>query len=483
MKDPLATVTELHELLDIESFREVCRSFSELYGIGIKIFDGSDKKLVDVRAATGDHCGYLFSVHPTRVMCTNLVNQVRTCPLDGELGQDPRTQVDCFSGLRYKILPITHDSVQLGRVIFGPYAPQGLSGPPSELAQYEKDGLNISTLSTFLEAIPRAGGEAVDKVLNHIQNVLDVILHTGYKSYVTSQLHIASITGAFEDVEKTNRSLQDANDRLKEFDRMKSNFIATVSHELRTPLTSVIGYSEMLLEGMAGQMNPEQREYVNTILEKGESLLMLIGQVLDLSRIESGNVVIVRDEVDPRAVFQQSISDVHPQASRRNLTIDVDVAADVVPIVVDADKIRRVITNLLGNAVKFTSPGGTINVTAKLVDSTPPGAGKFDIFEPERNRHLQIEVIDSGVGIPEDQIDRVFDSFFQVDSSSTREFGGTGLGLSIVRNFVLAHGGTVEVSSTVGVGTTFTVLLPYRFDSPAAEVGLDGITGSRQQTG
>ena len=465
---------ELGELLDIDSFREVCRSFSALYGIGIKVFDASGKKLVDVRVSTGDHCGYLFSVHPTRILCTNLVNKVRTCPMSAE---SPTTQVDCFSGLRYRVMPIEHDGVPLGRVIFGPYAPHDLDAPPEDLAQYRNDGLDLEKLSGFLGKIPRAGAEAVDKVLEHIDKVLEVILHTGYKAFVTSQLHIASITGAFNDVEKSNRSLKKANERLQELDRMKSNFIATVSHELRTPLTSVIGYSEMLLEGMAGQLTVEQKEYVGTILEKGESLLSLIGQVLDLSRIESGNVILSRYEVDPRELFQQSVSDVLPQASRRNLTIDVCVEDEVGPVELDADKIRRVITNLLGNAVKFTQPGGTIRIEAKVVEAPPPGSGNFDIFEPDRNRYLYIDVVDSGVGIPPEQLDRVFDSFFQVDGSSTREFGGTGLGLSIVRNFVQAHGGSVSVSSVLGQGSTFTVRLPYCLEQPVSEMGLAGIAG------
>ena len=287
------TTTELSErpslaqLLDLEPFREVCRSFAELYGIGIRVFDLEGKKLADVRVSTGDHCGYLFSVHPTKVMCTQLVNHIRTQALDakGEV-----QQVDCFSGLRYKILPIMHDGTMLGRVIFGPYAPNELKEPPNALKIYEREGLQLDVLANYLKGIPRATEEAVQKVLKNICNVLDIIIYTSYKTYMTGQMHIAAITGAFRDLENSNSELQSANDRLQELDRLKSNFIATVSHELRTPLTSVIGYAEMLLEGLAGEINEEQRNYINTILEKGESLLNLIGQILDLSRIESGNV-------------------------------------------------------------------------------------------------------------------------------------------------------------------------------------------------
>ena len=237
----------------------------------------------------------------------------------------------------------------------------------------------------------------------------------------------------------------------------------------------MIGYSEMLLEGMAGALNDEQQSYVRTILEKGESLLNLIGQVLDLSRIESGNVLMQRELIDPQVLLERSVSDVVPQAKKRELEISVQVAEDAEPILVDADKIRRVVTNLLGNAVKFTQPGGKITVQAERIEAYPVGSDRFDIFQPERNLYLQISVSDTGVGIPEDKLERVFDSFFQVDNTSTREFGGSGLGLSIARNFVHAHGGKMRLTSELGAGSTFVVLLPYHPEPPPAQAGVDGL--------
>jgi len=266
---------------------------------------------------------------------------------------------------------------------------------------------------------------------------------------------------------------------LQELDRLKSNFIATVSHELRTPLTSVIGYSEMLLEGMAGGLNDEQREYVGTILEKGESLLSLIGQVLDMARIESGNVLIKKQLIDPRDIFKLCLSDVLPQARKRNLDLEIEVSDKVTPLAVDVDKIRRAVTNLLGNAVKFTPVGGHVLVRADILEDLPPGERRFDMFEPERNHFLRVRVTDTGVGIPADKLERIFDAFFQVDSSSTREFGGTGLGLAIVRNFVQAHGGKVEVESEPGRGSTFIMKIPYVTEKPMGVAAVDGLASSR----
>lgn len=458
----------LARLLDSGSFKEVCASFASLFGIGLRVFDGSGKKLVDVTASTGEHCGYLFGVYPTRVQCTKLVNDIRTCAVS----PDEVTERDCFSGLRYKIFPIVHEGTVLGRVIFGPYAPEGLTAPPSRLSMYEPEGLVLEQLAGFLAEIPRAGEAAIKKVLENISSVLDVIIHSNYKTHLTSHMHIASMTAAFDDLERTNKELKEANVKLEALDQLKSNFVATVSHELRTPLTSVIGYSEMLLEGMAGEMSEEQCSYVEIILEKGESLLGLISQVLDLSRIESGNAEMVRHASDVGQLVELSLSDIMPQAQSRELKITQDIAEGLLPILVDPDKIRRVLTNLLGNAVKFTRPQGCVSIAAGLGEAKPPGAEQFDIFEPERNRYLRIEVKDDGIGIPKEKLDQVFDSFFQVDNTSTREFGGSGLGLSIARNFVRAHGGWLDVESEEGEGCTFTVWLPYFADPPTLEGGL-----------
>ncbi|MBC7794756.1 MAG: HAMP domain-containing histidine kinase [Clostridia bacterium] len=312
--------------------------------------------------------------------------------------------------------------------------------------------------------MPRASEVQIDRILAHLVSTLDVVVHTSYKQLMTSRLHIASISGAFEDLERVNRSLQDANNQLKELDRLKSNFIATVSHELRTPLTSVIGYSEMLLEGMAGELGTEQRDYVKTILEKGESLLSLIGQVLDLSRIESGNVAILKTMVDLRELAKLALSDIVPQARKRDIKLETVFADDMPLLSADADKIRRVLTNLLGNAVKFTPVKGTITVKVSTEEALPVGSDRFNLFAPERNLYARVDVIDTGIGIPNDKLERIFDSFFQVDNSSTRQFGGTGLGLSIARNFTLAHRGKMTVTSVIGLGSTFTLLLPYVAD-------------------
>ena len=230
--------------------------------------------------------------------------------------------------------------------------------------------------------------------------------------------------------------------------------MATVSHELRTPLTSVIGYSEMLLEGLAGPLAAEQREYVTTIMEKGESLLHLISGILDISKIEKGGIQeLNRQVVRPESVLD-AITTVRPQAQKKDLTLDVVVAPDLPDIYVDTYKVRQVLLNLLSNAVKFTLQGGRITVSVDLESADGPGTW------------VRYAVEDTGIGIPADKLDRVFDVFFQVDNSSTREYGGTGLGLSIVRSFVESHGGSVRVQSVPGQGSTFSFTMPTSPETP-----------------
>ncbi len=472
----LDDVPPLSELLDVEGFREICKSFGELYGIGIKLFDAEGGKLVDVRAGDAHLSSYLFGIHETQVQLTSLVNQLRNQEIRAG---EPAVIVDDFVGLRYKIAPIVNEGSLAGRVIFGPYAPGDIK-VPAELAKHKE--LDLYRLQGLLRTIPVASEKQVDRILAHLLSTLDVVIHSSYKQLMTSRVHIASINGAFEDLERVNRTLQDANGQLKELDRLKSNFIATVSHELRTPLTSVIGYSEMLLEGMAGELVPEQRDYVKTILEKGESLLVLIGQVLDLSRIESGNVLIMKSQAEPAELVKLALSDVLPQAKKRNIALETAIADGVEPISVDTDKIRRILVNLLGNAVKFTPEGGKITIKANIEESKPVGSDRFDLFEPERNKYLRIDVIDTGIGIPEDKLERIFDSFFQVDNSSTRQFGGTGLGLSIARNFAAAHRGSLTVTSSVGAGSTFTLKLPYVAESASDKAApVDGLDATPEQ--
>jgi signal transduction histidine kinase len=269
------------------------------------------------------------------------------------------------------------------------------------------------------------------------------IVAASWARRMTSDLHEATQAANYAELAEKNRKLAEALTRMQEVDRMKSSFLATVSHELRTPLTSVIGYSEMLLEGLAGDLSPEQREYVRTIMEKGDQLLALISNILEISRIEAGAVTLLRQPLDPAVLVEEIVVSGRAQANRRRIVIGFTAAPGLPQISVDREKMRQALVHVLGNAVKFTPEGGAVRVEVRAA----LGA-------------VEIVVADSGVGISAAALPRVFDAFYQADSSSTREHGGAGLGLTIARSFIMAHQGDIRVDSAPGKGTTVTVRLP-----------------------
>jgi signal transduction histidine kinase len=277
-------------------------------------------------------------------------------------------------------------------------------------------------------------------------------------------MHLATVRDSYRELQDKTTKLQQAYDRLKELDRLKSNFLATVSHELRTPLTSIIGYSEMLVEGIAGDMTDEQREFVRTIREKGEQLLGLIKGLLDLSKLESGTMSMRKQNVDVRGLIQDVAQTLTPTARKKGVDLSVSVASALPPLWADPERIRQILLNLTENAVKFTPLGGKVMLSAELgsMESTSDADGGGLVLLSTKRSAIELRVTDTGIGIPEDERPRVFDAFYQVDSSSTREQGGTGLGLSIVKRLAEAHDGTVRIESNFPTGSVFVVQLPNR---------------------
>jgi signal transduction histidine kinase len=201
----------------------------------------------------------------------------------------------------------------------------------------------------------------------------------------------------------------------------------------------------MMLEGLGGPLTAEQREYLGIIMEKGENLLQLITSILDISKIEAGRVRLLLTDVDASQVMRDAVATVLPLARKKGIKASCEPGA-IPRFQADRDKVRQCLVNLCSNAVKFTQPGGSITVYPEAL----PG------------ERVALHVADTGIGIGEEHVDRVFDVFYQVDGSSTREYGGAGLGLAIVKSFVEAHGGEVGVRSKVGEGSVFTLVLPLR---------------------
>jgi signal transduction histidine kinase len=321
----------------------------------------------------------------------------------------------------------------------------------------------------LLLKMPRAKAETITRIFAHLKAALDLILFSGHKALLTSQMHLASVRESYRQLEEKNGKLQEAYDRLKELDRLKSNFLATVSHELRTPLTSIIGYSEMLAEGIAGPLAPEQSEFVRTIHDKGGQLLALIMSLLDLSKLESGTMSLKRREIHVESVLGEVISTLLPTARRKGVGLALEASSGLPDVRADPERLRQIFLNLVENAVKFTPAGGSVTLRARLEAGDGPGDDEIGgaILAPLHAR-VEVSVIDTGIGIPPRERSRVFDAFYQVDSSSTREYGGTGLGLSIVKRLVEGHGGTIAILENAPRGSIFVVSLPTAAASAGA---------------
>jgi two-component system, NarL family, sensor histidine kinase BarA len=432
----------LGDLLDLKSFTEVCQSFAELYRVGIKVFDGDENKLVDVKVGNADFCGYIWQKPDGRSQCIATVGRVKSETVPEEAKP---TAFDCFSGCRYSVQPVLHEGDVIGRIVFGPYVPEDLVKLPQTLTSISSD-FDEKLASGYMQKIRRVPQPTTEKIVKHFADLVDVLVFTGHKNLLTARLHIEAVQESYRELQEKNRQIEESYAALKELDRLKSNFLATMSHELRTPLTSVIGYSEMMLEGLGGPLTAEQREYLGIIMEKGESLLQLITSILDISKIEAGRVRLVVQESDLSQVMRDAVATVMPLARKKGLRLLCEPPPDLPRIHCDREKIRQCLINLVSNAVKFTQAGGQVKISA---ESLPPDK-------------MALIVSDTGIGIAAQHLPRVFDVFYQVDSSSTREYGGAGLGLAIVKSFIEAHGGEVRVESTVDQGTTFRMLLPLR---------------------
>jgi signal transduction histidine kinase len=460
----------LGDLLDVNTFAELVKGFAELYKLGVKVFDEKGNRLADIKVGNGDFCGYVFSFAEGRRCCTQTVARVKEGPLSLTQGARPpqapaatklygMITVPCFTGLRYLVLPISWEGDVLGRVVFGPFTPEEMGELPPSLTDLTP-GIELPLAQSHLAKIRRAPEQTIVRVMLHFAQLLETLVAAGQKTYLTSQVHIEATLENNRDLEAQNRKLEQMYVQLKDMDRLKSSFLATVSHELRTPLTSIIGYSEMLSEGLVGGLNPEQTEYVRTIMDKGDTLLKLISSILDVTQIEAGKVRLTFEPLSVGDLVTSALSSVRPQAQKKGLTIDVKLPARGVEARGDREKLRQVMVNLLSNAVKFTPKGGWVLVLVTEVKHQPELGSEGWRFV----------VQDSGVGIPGDQLEKIFQSFYQVDNSSTREFGGAGLGLAIVKSYVEGHGGLVKVQSELGQGSRFEVVLPVAPPTPKAVI-------------
>jgi signal transduction histidine kinase len=460
-------IANLEDLIDRESLREVCRSFFDLFGLSIRVFSARGALLANVHEERSI-CRYVNSLPDGRVACAQTVGQVQVIVPNAKAGTVVHP---CFTGAIYHVVPIVYDDRQLGRIVLGPFLPTEIKEPPESLLRVDSK-IEKERASLALRDMPRVRKETAERIAAHLRGVLDLILFSGHRAHLTSAMHLATVRESYRELAEKNARLQDAFDKLKELDRLKSNFLATVSHELRTPLTSIIGYSEMLQAGIAGDLSEEQSSFVETIRSKGELLLSLISSLLDLNKLERGQLSVELEQVDPRAVLAEVRETYVPEAEKKKIRIDVQCDDTVPYLQADPVRLRQILMNLAGNAVKFTQAEGTVVLRAVLTEIAPrgdddedaDGVGAALLMAPEPA--IEFSVRDTGIGIAGDQLDKIFDAFYQVDGGSTREYGGAGLGLAIAKSLTEAHHGIIRVESKLGKGTTFAVTIPQMPPDP-----------------
>jgi len=263
--------------------------------------------------------------------------------------------------------------------------------------------------------------------------------------------HYVAIKDDVTERKRMEEELLSAREAAESANRAKSTFLANMSHELRTPMNAIIGYSEMLAEDAEDEGHDDMVPDLEKINAAGKHLLALINDILDLSKIEAGRMELFLETFDLRQMLDEAVSTVMPLITKNGNTLETEFADDLGNVRVDLTKLRQALFNLLSNAAKFTE-GGTLTL----------GAEKEMRDEDE---WLKLSVSDTGIGIGEDKLDKVFEEFSQADDSTTRDYGGTGLGLPISRRFCQMMGGDIIVSSVLGKGATFTIELPTRIDA------------------
>ncbi|APH39458.1 sensor histidine kinase [Methanohalophilus halophilus] len=290
----------------------------------------------------------------------------------------------------------------------------------------------------------------IDDIVDDFKYISDDALHGKLDSRADTEVEVdfkeipVRLNEILDALKKNSDELKKVNEELKSLDRMKDEFLSNVSHELKTPLTLIKGYTELLCEGKMGELNKEQIEVQNKVVRNAERLKRLVDSLLYLSKIQASNIEYVFETVKVREIIEIILEDMRMLADQKGIELEMNLEEDLPKINGDRDKLTDMITNIVDNAIKFTPRGGKVTVTS---------------FKKEGD--INIVVKDTGIGIPEDMIDKLFQRFYQLDASRTRKYGGTGLGLYISKTIAQAHHGDIWATSEgQGKGTEVHIKIP-----------------------
>jgi signal transduction histidine kinase len=340
----------------------------------------------------------------------------------------------------------------------------GLSGTRKLMDEFDiQTAQNEGTRVSVLKWLPRAAvagvKDRIEEMRTHFNEEVDDSaleeIQQQNRDFVTILSELEEKREQLEELNRqlndSNRELNEANAKLRELSEMKEEFLALTTHDLRSPLTVISGVISFFTSGRLGELSPEQKNMVAMMERNAQSLIELVNDLLDASKLESGTMRLDLTSIDLGSLVDELRETMEPLAREKGITLEIHLPPEVPPVRADRTKLRRILVNLLSNAVKFTGKGGTVEVR---------GA-------PEEGGRVRISFSDTGVGIAPEDVERLFDKYEQARSRATRGEKGTGLGLYITKQLVELHGGEIKVKSEIGKGSTFSFTLPAaRDDSP-----------------
>ncbi len=396
-----------------------------------------------------------------------------------ELADDPnfpRARIAAEAGLRTGFaFPVTGGGQTLGVIEF--FAREAEIPDDSMLRTMEAMGSEIGQFIVRKEAEAardRALADAVEAQARAEEQAVELETQTGELQNQAAQLQEtqAELEIAVFELQRANAELRQRTEEAEqatadaeEANRAKSQFLANMSHELRTPINAVMGYTDLLEMGIAGPLNEQQRAHLERVKSSSQHLLSLVNEILDLAKVESGQLRVARERSALRDALDGALGLVLPQAAGAGVAVRDEVGADAdAAYWGDHERVQQILTNLLTNAIKFTPRGGSVRLACAVTDRADPG-----VQARGAGNWLRVDVEDTGVGIAPDHQEEIFQPFFQVDGGYTRESGGTGLGLSISRRLARLMGGEVTLQSRPGKGSCFTLWLPTDSEQAAEE--------------
>ena len=327
----------------------------------------------------------------------------------------------------------------------------------------------VAASVAFGQALTEDRASAVDLVVKSCKGTETLLSYNAAAIYDdrTNVIGVFATLGEATEVVQLKRELDSKSREVERADQMKSDFLATMSHELRTPLTAILGFSEALLFGLSGNITDEQREYIQNIHNSGRHLLDMITDILDLAKIDAGLMTLRLEKANLRDILLYSVRQNFDQLDAARIEIAIEDEAKPLVGQLDLLKTQKLIGHMLSNAAKFSAPNGNVRIHACRVLRSAVGQISFKgamfghaLPPGDCAEFIQLSITDTGIGIAEESLPKVYDRFTQVESGLDRRFDGAGIGISMVQHLAQLQGGTTAIASQLGAGTCFTVWLP-----------------------